>query len=88
MIADEALFEGVETVDAAPMGDNSLPDTRLIGRDDTNVPAVSVVFQIRSEELLLEIVRKKFVAVQSLVPLIQIFDGGIQGTGSIWQRHV
>jgi hypothetical protein len=34
-----------------------------------------VVFQIRSEELLLVLARNKFVVVQSLVPLIEIFDG-------------
>src|ERR1700719_1172542 len=88
VIADQALFEGVEAVDAAAVGDHGLSGTRLIGRDGANVPAVSVVFQIRTEELLLKIARNKFVAVESLVPLIKIFDRGIEGTGGIRQRHV
>ena len=60
-----------------------MSSARLIGRDDANVPAVSVIFQIRSEELLLEIVANKFVGIQSLVPLIKIFDGRIEGTRGI-----
>ena len=51
VIADEPLFEGVETVDAASMGDHGLSTTGLIGRDDANVPTVSIIFQIRCEEL-------------------------------------
>src|SRR5438552_1522736 len=88
VIADEALFEGVETVDAASMGDHGLSTTRLIGRDDANVPTVSIILQIRCEELLLEIVANEFVGVQSLVPLIEIFDGGIEGTRGVGQRHI
>jgi hypothetical protein len=50
--SDEALFEGVETVDAASLGDHGLSTTGLIGRDDANVPIVSIIFQIWCEELL------------------------------------
>ena len=52
LLADEVLFEGVETVDAASMGDHGLSTSGLIGRDDANVPTVSIIFQIRCEELL------------------------------------
>src|SRR5258706_13688234 len=88
VIAIEPRFEGVETVDAASMGDHGLSTTGLIFRDDANVPTVSIIFQIRCEELLLEIVANKFFGVQSLVPLIEIFDRGIEGTRGIGQRHI
>src|ERR1017187_1638629 len=87
MIADEALFEGVEAVYAAAVGDHGLSGTRFTGGDAANVPAVSVVFQIRSEEFLLEIVGNKFFGVESLIPPIEIFDGGIKGTGGKGQGH-